>query len=500
MSSGANDPFAPPGVEDEPPVAENHGAIKGRVIRGTIVSLVGQGGSKMLRLVSNMILSRLLFPEAFGLMTMVNFLVLGLSMISDVGILPNIIQHKRGDDPTFLNTAWTIQALRGGALLLLGVLFAYPLSLFYGQPELLSLVPVASLAALFNGFESTKMATLRRRIHLGRVVTVEILSQAGAMVVMVGHALVFRSVWALVLGSVTAALLRTLLSHLILPGITNRFVLERPAARAIFSFGKWIFLSTLVTYLAMRLDYLLLGKLLNLGDVGVYYLAATLAIIPIEVAGMVVGSVLLPALSEGARKDRDTLNVYFREAQQLVLSAGLFAILGMVFFAPAFFWIFYDDRYIDAGWMVQLSMVTTWFLHLQESHVKALLAVGDAAGQALANLLKLAVSGIAAVGGFYFFGLAGFILGMGVGSFAGHLAVLIKLQRHGIHALPGDAKWTSFGFALASFGAVVPALIEPHLPARIELVTAINGVLILVPLGIWVGRRLKRQLARVQSP
>lgn len=498
--SGATDPFTPPGVEDEPKAPSERDAIKRRVIRGTVVSLVGQGGSKVLRLISNMILSRLLFPEAFGLMTMVNFLVLGLNMISDVGILPNIIQHKRGDEPAFLNTAWTIQTMRGAALLILGGVFAYPLSLFYEQPDLVSLVPVASLAAFFNGFESTKMATLRRRIHLGRVVTVEILSQAGAMVVMVTHALVYKSVWALVLGSVTAAALRTILSHLTLPGIRNEFTMEREAARAIFSFGKWIFLSTLVTYLAMRLDYLLLGKLLDLGDVGVYYLAATLAIIPIEVAGMVVGSVLLPALSEGARKDRETLNSYFREAQQLVLSAGLFAILGMVFFAPAFFWIFYDDRYIDAGWMVQLAMVTTWFLHLQESHVKALLAVGDAAGQAFANFLKLGVSAVAAVGGFYLIGLPGFILGMGAGSLTGHLAVLSKLQRHGIRALPGDAKWTVFGAGLAFIGAILPAMFESHLPLRIELVTAIAGILIMVPFGIWVGRRLKRQLARVQSP
>src|SRR5688572_17873197 len=174
-------------------------AIKSRVIRGTVISLIGQGGSKGLRLISNMILSRLLFPEAFGLMTMVNFLVLGLSMISDVGILPNIIQHTRGDEPAFLNTAWTIQVLRGTALLLLGALFAYPLSVYYEQPDLVTLAPIACLTALFNGFDSTNIATMRRKITLGRVVAIEVISQAGAMAVMIVHAFYFRNVWALVL-------------------------------------------------------------------------------------------------------------------------------------------------------------------------------------------------------------------------------------------------------------------------------------------------------------
>jgi O-antigen/teichoic acid export membrane protein len=469
-------------------------AIKSRVIRGTVVSLLGQGGSKGLRLVSNMILSRLLFPEAFGLMTMVNFMVLGLSMISDVGILPNIIQHKRGDDPDFLNTAWTIQVMRGIALLMLGAIFAYPLSLFYEQDQLVSLAPIACLTALFNGFDSTKIATMRRNITLGRVVTIEMSSQAVAMVVMIAHAYAFRSVWSLVLGSVAAAGVRTALTHAILPGIRNRFQYEPEAAREIFSFGKWIFLSTLITYLAMRLDYLLLGKLIDLGDVGVYYLAATLAIIPIEVAGMVVGSVLLPALSEGARRDPETLNQYFRFAQRIVLSAGLLAILGMVFFAPIFFWIFYDDRYLAAGWMVQLSMIATWFLHLQEAHSKALLAVGDAQGQALANVVKLGVSAGAALGLFYAFGLPGFLIGMGLGSMCGQLVVLLKLQRHGIPALAGDAKWTSLGLALALIGAGLPYLLRRVAPVRVEIGTAAIGAFMLVPLGLFVAKQLRTQL------
>jgi O-antigen/teichoic acid export membrane protein len=469
-------------------------AIKSRVIRGTVISLIGQGGSKGLRLISNMILSRLLFPEAFGLMTMINFLVLGLTMISDVGILPNIIQHKRGDEPAFLNTAWTIQVLRGLVLLLLGALFAYPLSLYYGQADLVTLAPIACLTALFNGFDSTNIASMRRKITLGRVVTIEVVSQIGAMTVMIAHAYYFRTVWALVLGSVAAAGIRCFLTHTILPGVRNTFHIEREAARAIFSFGKWIFLSTLITYLAMRLDYLLLGKLIDLREVGVYYLAATLAIIPIEVGGMVVGSVMLPALSEGARKDKQTLNQYFHNAQRLVLSAGLFFMLAMVFFAPAFFWIFYDDRYLDAGWMVQLSMLGTWFLHLQESHSKALLAVGDAQGQAVANLIKLAVSAAAALGLFQVLGLAGFIIGMGIGSMCGQIAVLTKLERHGIPALKGDLKWTTFGLVLSFFGAGLPHLLRRFTSVRVEVTTAAIGAIVLVPLGLFVAKRLRAQL------
>jgi hypothetical protein len=83
-------------------------SLKKKAIRGTAWTLFGYGGSQALRLVSNLILTRLLVPEVFGLMALVQTFQAGLTLFSDIGIAPSIIQNKRGEDPTFLNTAWDI--------------------------------------------------------------------------------------------------------------------------------------------------------------------------------------------------------------------------------------------------------------------------------------------------------------------------------------------------------------------------------------------------------
>ena len=57
-----------------------------------------------MRLISNLILTRLLVPELFGLMALVNTFIQGLFLFSDVGIATSIIRSPRGDDPVFLNT------------------------------------------------------------------------------------------------------------------------------------------------------------------------------------------------------------------------------------------------------------------------------------------------------------------------------------------------------------------------------------------------------------
>ena len=82
-------------------------------MRGSFLTVLNFGGHNILRLGSNLILTRILFPEAFGLMALVQVVLAGTEMFSDFGIRGSIVQSSRGDDPVFLNTAWTVQIGRG---------------------------------------------------------------------------------------------------------------------------------------------------------------------------------------------------------------------------------------------------------------------------------------------------------------------------------------------------------------------------------------------------
>ena len=74
---------------------------------------VSYGAVQLLRLVNNVILARLLAPPIFGLMAVVNAIRVGVELLSDVGIMQNIISNPRGEDPRFYDTAWTLQAYQG---------------------------------------------------------------------------------------------------------------------------------------------------------------------------------------------------------------------------------------------------------------------------------------------------------------------------------------------------------------------------------------------------
>ena len=434
------------------------GTLKKRAIRGTVVSLGGEGAKHSLRLISNLVLTRLLTPEDYGLMTLVITVLSGLQMISDVGIIPNIIQHERGEEPDFLDTAWTISVLRGVILMVAGVVLAYPLTelIWIDKPALRELLIVAVVTAIFDGLVSTKIATLNRQIALERIMVVELGAQITALCVGVVHAYYTRSVWALVFMSLTLSFMKMALSHLILPGRNNRFRWEPEAARAVFSFGKWIFVSTVVTYFGLRLDNFLLGRWIPTATLGVFGLSRLVAELPSSISQRVVHMVLLPAFSESHRGHPNALRESFAGARKALLPLGLLLVLGAAILAPPFFHGLYDEAWHDAAWMCQLAMVGIWFYFLHEASGRALIALGDSRALAVTDFAKLGVAAVAFWIGFEFYGLPGFIIGGGIGSMAGQLATVYFLHKRGLPSLAGDAFYTVLGLGLGLIGCYGP--------------------------------------------
>ena len=58
-------------------------------------------------------MTRLLFPEAYGLVAAASAPIVGLTLISDFGIHALIVQSPRGDQDDFLRSAWVFQFWRG---------------------------------------------------------------------------------------------------------------------------------------------------------------------------------------------------------------------------------------------------------------------------------------------------------------------------------------------------------------------------------------------------
>jgi O-antigen/teichoic acid export membrane protein len=441
-------------------------SLRVRTIRGTIWTTGGYGTQQVLRLGVNLVLTRLLQPQMFGLMTLVNIFVQGLQGFSDVGIGPAIIQSKRGDEPAFLNTAWTVQVLRGLALGAISVLIAWPVALIYGERQLVYLLPVAGLNAVIAGFNSTALFTLNRHLDVPKLTMQSIVSQALGSAVMIVLARLYPSVWALIIGTLAMSATTLALSHVLLPGTRNRVAWDRVAAGEMMAFGRWIFVSTILTFLAMQADRLIFGKLISLHDLGVYGVAAMMAALPTQAILKLGGVVVFPAYSRARAAGSDFQVVFDRVRLPLLAGAGL-VTAGLVAGGQHLIELLYDARYQRAGWMLQLLAVSGWLQVMQVTNGSALLALGSPRSVAAGNLVKLATMVVFVPLGLWYHGLLGGILGIILSDAMKYVASTLLVRRKGLHMLGKDMMLSLVVGATAAVGLLAGNFADRHVAGHV---------------------------------
>lgn len=328
--------------------------LKARVIRGSTLTVAGYSISQGTRLVSNLILTRILFPEAFGLMAIIQVFMQGLAMFSDMGIGPSIIQDKRGNELNFLNTAWTIQVMRGFLLFIICGVMAYPLGEIYNSPSLSYLLPVAGLSAVIAGFNPTKLVTANRNLALGWNTVVEITSQILSVFLLIGLALWLRSVWALVIGGVLTSVLKLILIHQLVPGPRNRFAWDGKSLTSIVNFGKWIFFASVVGFFVQQGDKLVLAAFMTNAELGIYSIAFILASAAWALNSKLNQLIFFPIYAELQDLNPSQLRPKINKARIAICSLLLPPLTLLAIFGDQLVMILYDQRYWDAGWMVQV--------------------------------------------------------------------------------------------------------------------------------------------------
>lgn len=426
-------------------------SLKKQAIRGSLISGGGMVVARALSFIVNIIVARFLLPYDYGLSSIVNLVVVGLQMVSDLGVLQNIIQHER-EDRDFLDTAFTLSVIRGVILFVAGCCAAWPAAVLYGHEELLLLLPFGALSALFHSSLPTKYALLTRRLEIGRLTIINLMSQIAGAGVMIAYAYIYRTVWALVLGAVVSAAAKWLLAVIVAPGSMDRFRWERSAVNDLVRFGKWVFVSTLLIFLAQRFDQIMLPKLEGMESAGVYNIALQFAMAPLWIGGAVVGQVLLPALSASKRDNHEAFVNNFHKAQRVLLPLHLYIVTAIVLGAPVAIAL-YKPVYADAAWICQLMMLSMWFQYLQEAWGQALVAVGDTRSHAISNALRLSVTVPAVLLGFQWYGVPGLICGTAVGAVTGQMFVAYRVQKLGPRVFRLDMVYLVIATILGGGGA-----------------------------------------------
>lgn len=252
------------------------------------------GGAKLIFLLRVLVLGRLLAPDDFGLFAISAVAIAFLVRITDFGMIQALVQRPERD-PRHLDAGWTVNMMRTLLVAIVVLLGAPVIAQLFDQPRATGLIRLLALQPVLTSAASIRLTDLVRDLRFRELAIlglVEAVVNTGVSIALVNP----LGMWALVVGPLAGSAVNLAGSYLVAPH-RPRFSLDVEAARPLFRFGRWIFLSALFAVTGNLVLQIVISRRLGVDDLGLYFLATRLAFLPAEVSGEVAGAIAFPLYS-----------------------------------------------------------------------------------------------------------------------------------------------------------------------------------------------------------
>ena len=329
--------------------------LKEKTIRGGLARLCAQGADFTLRLVSLMVLARLLGPKDFGLVGMVTAFTGVLIMFRDFGLSAAAIQRPIVTKEQ-LSTLFWINLLVGAGLTALTAGMAPLIAAFYHEPRLVGVTAGLASSFLFNAAGIQHGALLQRQMRFTELAVINTIGLVVSTAIAIGGALAGYGYWALVAMTVTAPIINTLgfwLATAWIPGRPRR----RVGMRSMMHFGGTVTLNGLVVYIATNFEKVLLGRFWGADALGIYGRAYQLINIPTANLNSAAGEVAFSALSR-LQDDPGRLKSYFLKGYSVVLAMTMPMTVACALFADDMILVFLGPKWKAAAAIFRLLAPT----------------------------------------------------------------------------------------------------------------------------------------------
>jgi len=352
----------------------NRQSLQSKTLAAAFWSFIGSGGRGAIRFASNLILTRLLFPEAFGLMAMAMVVVTLIQVFSDTGVKTALIQNPNGRRPEYVNSSFIIAIVRSVVLFFIILLAIEPVVSFYNQPQLRPLLWIMSFALLAEGFINPGLPLVIKDLRVEKQVIYAVGSQFAGFISTVILVYFYRDVKAVAVGYLLTALYRIAASYLVIP-YRPKLQWDRKAGKELLHFGKYILVNTMITWAVLNLDRLVIGKTLDMEQLGYYNIALYIGLYISEVLVQIFSQSFFPALSSAIGQPQKVRHIY-RKTMSTVISLVIPTLMLIVFFSKEIIAVIYDPRYLAAGVVLFWISLKSIFNVISNIQSGTLLALG----------------------------------------------------------------------------------------------------------------------------
>jgi O-antigen/teichoic acid export membrane protein len=380
--------------------------------------LIGAHGAQtFLRLGSNLILTRLLAPEAYGVVGIIMSVTYILQMASDMGLRSYIVRHQDAG-PELLQTVWTIRLMRNILLALIMFLGAGLFAQAYNAPDVATALRVASAVFILDALASFGFTLTERNRRVIRLTTVEFIRFLITTATAITAAFFLRNYWAIVISMFAASAFTVFASYFILPGPKVGLRLEKGHFKDLWSYWRYIIPASIITIILTQSDVFLVANFFPIAELGKFTIAATLATTVFGLTQAYTMRVFFPRFAHAHRTAPDTeLEVYYGVRRQVTLLFA-FGLGGLIGGSELIVKILYNDLYLGAG--IYLSILCLRPLARLSTYPaeQAIISKGFIRISLTANVLRLIWVAIAAPTAYFLYGPIAVIIAMSLADVA----------------------------------------------------------------------------------
>ena len=293
--------------------------------------------AKLVTPITSMILTRLLTPEAFGVVTTLTMIITFAEIFTDAGFQKYLVQHEFTDSQDrdeSTNVAFWSNLIMSFLIWGIIAIFAEPLAALVGNPGLGNVLIVACISIPIAAFSSIQMANYKRDLDFKTLFKVRIISTFIPLCVTVPLAFWLRSYWALIVGTITVHVVNAVLLT-VYSKWKPRFFYSFAKLKEMFSFTVWSMIEAISIWLTHYVDVFIVGTMLSQYYLGLYKTSSSMVGQIMGLVTAITTPILFSALSRLQNDEKEFQRLFFRFQKcvgllVIPLGVGIFIFKGLV--------------------------------------------------------------------------------------------------------------------------------------------------------------------------
>lgn len=325
--------------------------------KATAYNAAAKYGQMFIQLGLTMLLSRLILPEAFGVIAITTILLGFLNLFADMGLGISVIQYPDLEKKD-LNGLFSFSLIVGVVLGVITALASFPLAVFYEEPLYYTLCPILSIISFFQSANVVPNAILTRDKQFKTIAVRTILCSLVSGVIAVVLARLGFGVYALVAQSVISQIFLFIWNYLYAPLSLCRFRL-RNVAKLLGSYSLFQVLFNFLNYFTRNLDHIIIGKSFGSEELAQYNKSYSLYLYPNNIFAAVLTGVIHPYVRDYKNNHRQMFSIYMR-IEKILSLIGIISMMVFFFCSQEMVLIMFGKNWVNAGVYLKCLSLCMW--------------------------------------------------------------------------------------------------------------------------------------------